>query len=64
MADKVLYQLIYQDYNQIVPIQFSFNKEELEEVCDYLNNLDFRTGSYTVKEVSDNHSDSTLWIWR
>ena len=52
--EKILYELVYYDSRKIVPIQFSFNKAELEEIEQYLNSLENRYGVYSIKEVNKN----------
>ena len=51
--EKVLYELYYSEGgNLILPIQFSWNKQELDEIAEHLNAANYRYGKYYVQRVT------------
>lgn len=62
-SKKKLYALItnrqLRGYGPVV-VQVSFNKEELEEIAEYLNKMPYFSPNASVKEVDDNVCN---WYW-
>ena len=53
-----LYELIFYSNYLIYPIQFSFNKDELDAICEKLNKLHSNhfAGKYVVKKVEEGNT--------